>query len=215
MMWWTTLVALSLAGAQPIKAPLPILDLPGVVFLEASPVRWHTCALIAVVDQHGYVVTTLVESCPAPLRDEAMNTLQRWDFYPPTEGGLARAEAVPVHFRFISGVVVTDPPPRDTRPRVRVPPAAVPLWPVPPKLKGDAKKAALASGEHGELCTMTLAFDARGQPDAVEILSCSDEAAEIALRRLGRYGVKLIQAEPGDGHRYLFEVWMAAGKGEG
>ncbi len=200
------------AGTQPYKAPLPILDRAALAHVQTLSATWHSCQLIAVVDQHGYVVTTILEDCPEPLQAETMNTLQRWDFYPPTEGGLARSEDVLVDFRFISGVVVTDPPPGDDRPRVRLPPAAIPLWPLPPRLTGDLKRATRAAGEEGVLCAMTLAIDGRGMPDDLEILSCPEEVAAIAVKRLSRYGVGLLEAEPGDGTRYLYEVWLPASR---
>ncbi len=207
---------LSLGSAQAmpptVRAPLPEVDVGGLVFLQASPTEWQSCALIAVLDQHGYVRTTMIEDCPDPLLDETMNTLARWDFYPPSDGGVAHAEDVVVEFRYISGIVVTDPPPGDQRPRVRVPPAAVPLWPVPPKLKGELKKQLKAEGEAGLLCQLELAFTPRGAPTEVEILDCPEPAAELAVKKLARHGVQLIEAEPGDGTRYRYEIWMTAGR---
>ena len=195
-----------------VRAPLPEVDRSGLIFLQASPTAWQSCQLIAVVDQHGYVRTTLVEDCPEPLLTQSMDTLARWDFYPPTDGGIAHAQDILVDFRYISGVVVTDPPPGDQRPRVRVPPAAVPQWPVPPKLKGRARKDLKAAGEPGLLCSLTLTFNGRGSPDDIEILDCPEDAAALAVKRLARHGVQLVGAEPGDGSRYLYQVWLPAGR---
>lgn len=209
LLWGLTAVA---GTPGTVRSPLPEVTLGGVLYLQATPTLWQSCQLIAVVDQHGYVRTTMIEDCPGPLLDETMGTLARWDFYPPTDGGIAHSADVIIDFRYISGVIVTEPPPGDNRPRVRVPPAAVPLWPVPPKLKGSLKKQVQADGEPGLLCRLTLEFTNRGAPAAVELLDCPVGAAEAAVKRLKKHGVQLVGAEPGDGTRYLYEVWLPAGR---
>ncbi len=195
-----------------VRAPLPEVDMGGLIYLQAAPTDWHSCQLIAVLDQHGYVRTTMIEDCPGPLLDETMATLARWDFYPPTAGGVAHSADVIIDFRYISGVVVTDPPPGDDRPRVRVPPAALPLWPVPPRLKGVLKQEVKTAGEDGLLCQLSLSFNDRGGPENVEVLSCPPGAVDLALKRLKKYGVQLVEAKPGDGSRYLYEVWLPVGR---
>jgi hypothetical protein len=205
---WLGLMCAAGAEVIPLRTPEPALDRRGLLYVQSRPRIWHSCHLIAVVDQHGYVVTTLLKDCPEPLRTESMNTLARWDYYPPNDGGQAKAADVDVVFRFISGVVLTDAAPGDDRPRVRVPPAALPLWPTPPRLKGPIKRATEEAGSAGVSCAMTVSFSGRGVPIDPEILDCPQEAADIALARLSRFGVQLIQAEPGDGTRYLYEVWL-------
>ena len=207
-------MALSLAWAEPVvltvRSPLPTLDMSALVHVQARPGVWHTCRVTAVIDHHGTVRTALVAECPDALQSPSLRALERWDFYPPTQGGQAVAVDLVVPFRYISGVVVTDPPPGDERPRVRVPPAAVPRWPSEPTLKRRARRE--AEGESGVMCKMSLEFDGRGQPDAVELIDCPDAVADVALRRLGRFGVQLVEGEPGDGQRYLMEVWLATSR---
>lgn len=206
------LIALALAmepDVVPFLTPAPEPDIEALVLLESQPGVRYACPVTALIDRYGEVLDAAAdESCRSELRATARGAVRAWQFHPPQLEERAVEGRYEVEFVFVAGTVLTDLHLEPNQVLVRLPPTAVPLWPTPPRAGRQGRKLLEAEGVEQMRCVLDLQVDERGMPAEVRNVDCPEQLELQVTRRLARFGMSVVGAQPGDGRTYRIDILL-------
>lgn len=190
------------------STPLVEVDVQARVLLESAPGQSFECTVEALIDPFGQLLDAVATECPDSLRASAVASVRSWQFHPPTVENKAVRGQLTAHFLFVSNTVITEPRTPENVYLVRVTPTATPRWPTPPRPGFEGRAMMRELGVDQMSCTLDLKVDKRGQPTDIRPVSCPDELARQATRRLQRYGLEVEGSDPGDGTTFRLQLWF-------
>jgi hypothetical protein len=206
MIWLLFAPALASEAGLSVWRQVPIEASPESVLYTQVSEEAVACTVELNLKNTGEVRFLTPLSCPNALFGPVREALLQWRFHPPTEAGRAVASQQKFTAVFEAFTVLLEQKDNVRYAHVRVPPAAVPLWPHAPD-KDESLQALFAmEAIRGGSCVLETGVTRRGEPSDLIIVDCPSEVALSIEKALRRWGMKTVGAELGDGTRYRLEM---------
>mgnify|MGYP001205604188 CR=1 FL=1 len=201
-------LSLFLAEEAPLKLwkHVPIEASPESVLFTQVSQQAVACTVEMDLRVTGEVRFLSPLSCPDSLFRPVREAVSQWRFFPATEADRAYPATQKLTAVFESGTVVLETETTSRYAHIRVPPAAIPLWPKSPQKDSRLRELFAFEALRGGSCVLFMEVSRKGQPENLVIEDCPNEVAHQIEKSLRRWGMNVVGAELGDGNLYRLEM---------